>query len=58
MADAADSKSAEGDLVWVQLPSPAYLGILMNNQGPYFFKGRDTYENKNFSVYFNIRSDN
>ncbi len=24
MADAADSKSAEGDFVWVQVPSPAY----------------------------------
>ena len=23
MADAADSKSAEGDFVWVQVPSPA-----------------------------------
>ncbi len=25
MADASDSKSDEGDLVWVQVPSPAYL---------------------------------
>ena len=24
MADASDSKSDEGDLVWVQVPSPAY----------------------------------
>ena len=25
MADASDSKSDEGDLVWVQVPSPASL---------------------------------
>ena len=24
MADASDSKSDEGDFVWVQVPSPAY----------------------------------
>ena len=26
MADASDSKSDEGDFVWVQVPSPAYKG--------------------------------
>ena len=33
MADASDSKSDEGDFVWVQVPSPALLenkGFLMN----------------------------
>ncbi len=25
MADASDSKSDEGDLVWVQVPSPAFF---------------------------------
>ena len=24
MADAADSKSADGNIVWVQVPSPAF----------------------------------
>ena len=33
MADASDSKSDEGDFVWVQVPSPALLenkGFLKN----------------------------
>ncbi len=32
MADAADSKSATGDCVWVQVPLPAYLIKADNNK--------------------------
>ena len=36
MADASDSKSDEGDFVWVQVPSPALNGAKPNPV--YFFK--------------------
>ena len=29
MADASDSKSDEGDLVWVQVPSPALEALIL-----------------------------
>ena len=41
MADASDSKSDEGDLVWVQVPSPASFLKAVNTVEtlylPYFF---------------------
>ena len=35
MADASDSKSDEGDFVWVQVPSPAYKKP--RNLGVFYF---------------------
>ena len=35
MADASDSKSDEGDFVWVQVPSPAYKKP--RNLGGFYF---------------------
>ena len=35
MADASDSKSDEGDFVWVQVPSPAYKKT--RNLGVFYF---------------------
>ena len=36
MADASDSKSDEGDFVWVQVPSPALTGKSVNGFLFYF----------------------
>ena len=37
MADASDSKSDEGDFVWVQVPSPAYKkGFIPKGMEPFF----------------------
>ena len=38
MADASDSKSDEGDLVWVQVPSPACKKKGSSNELPFLFK--------------------
>ena len=38
MADASDSKSDEGDLVWVQVPSPALRKKKVGREDlPFFF---------------------
>ncbi len=38
MADASDSKSDEGDLVWVQVPSPAFNGVYLSaKKRPYIY---------------------
>ena len=37
MADASDSKSDEGDLVWVQVPSPALRSGVIVTIAPFFY---------------------
>ena len=57
MADASDSKSDEGDLVWVQVPSPAYRKKKVGQKRPTFFLSKaERALNPGFKVYAPLRS--
>ena len=55
MADASDSKSDEGDLVWVQVPSPAsskgYEKDIATEK-LWFYQGFFCFYRRNFSLRF------